>query len=164
MQRKSIGLSVDKRPIKAHELLIVSLPGGKRQPVQRANVLLNCMMPRGLSPRLGRHECASDMQTNTRLPFVALVAPNNQHFSSRAFDRLHSMKKHYIPSMLCCLLRPETKQMQLAVQSKDVDTTLIDDAVRIVLQHMPDVAAVRPVSLVCRSATMMVSMRTHRDN
>ena len=59
--------------------------------MQRADVCCSesCMMPRGLSPRLGRHECASDLQTDTRLPFVTLIAPNHLLSLSKALARLH---------------------------------------------------------------------------
>lgn len=65
--------------------------------------------------------------------------------------------------MLCCMSSPQVKQVQLAAQYRGVDITLIDDAMRIVLQHLPDVAAVCPVSLVCRSVVNMASRHhTHR--
>ena len=66
--------------------------------------------------------------------------------------------------MWCCMSNAEVEQGQLAVHFKDADTTLIDDAMRIVLQHLPEVAAVTPVSLVSRSAAAVVSMHKHRHH
>ena len=124
------------------------------------------MMTRGLLPsRLGQNESASDMQTEARPPFVTLVVPNNRLFSSTALDRLHSIVKLFGSMVWCCMSSPEVKQVQLAAaHSEAINTSLIDDAVRIVLQHLPDVAAVYPVSLVCRSAVAarLLKVTVHR--
>ena len=54
--------------------------------------------------------------------------------------------------MWCCMSSPEVEQVDVAARSQAVDTTLIDSAMRIVMQHLPDTTAMCPYTLVCRSA------------
>lgn len=67
--------------------------------------------------------------------------------------------------MWCCMASPEVEQVDLAAHPRSIDTALIDDAMRIVMQHLPDMTAVyHPYALVCRFAASQCALRIVNHN
>jgi hypothetical protein len=110
------------------------------------------------------HEGASGMSVKAALNASA------KPFISQAVATVHaqvfclSVKMPLGSSMWCCTSSPEVEQVHLAAQSQAVDTTLIDDAMRIVMQQLPDTTAVCPYPLVCRSAATQRALRIVNHN
>jgi hypothetical protein len=104
------------------------------------------------------------MQVKAALCCIIKVIPPTSCDTSARASRLLLMGISFGSSMWCCMSTAEVEQVVLAAHPQPIDSALVDDAMRIVTQHLPDITAVCPYQLVCRFAAFQGALRIVKHN